>query len=101
MLTLNDIDTIENDDGEGPQDEYFASIQRAINGGAWALQGSYGRAMMAAIQSGQCLLGHKSFKDYYGNTIPGRDDVQAGSVGSYDFVAKTMGQEWAETMGEL
>jgi hypothetical protein len=97
MLTLSDIETIENDDG--PQNEYFESIQRAINGGAWALQGSYGRAMMQAIQSGQCLLGRKAFKDYYGNTIPGRDDVKAGTVGSFDFVAKTMGRDWAETMG--
>ena len=97
MLSINDIYTIEGEE-DAPENEYFASIQRAINGGSWGLQGSYGRTMMQAIQNGQCLLGHKAFKDYYGNPIPGRDDVKAGTVGSYDFVAKTMGQEWANLM---
>ena len=55
MLTLNDIETIEN--GADTEEDYFLSIQSAINGGAWALQGSYGRAMMDAIKGGQCLLG--------------------------------------------
>jgi hypothetical protein len=96
MLSLNDIETIEN--GAETEEDYFLSIQAAINGGAWALQGSYGRAMIDAIKGGQCLLGRAACRDYWGNTIPGRDDVKAGSVGSYDFVVKTMGQEWAETM---
>jgi hypothetical protein len=97
MLTLNDIDTIEN--GAETEEDYFLSIQSAINGGSWALQGSYGRAMMDAINNGQCLLGRTSFRDYWGNAIPGRDDVKPGTTGSYDFVLKTMGQEWADLMG--
>lgn len=96
MLTLNDIETIEG--GAQTEEDYFLSIQAAINGGAWALQGSYGRAMMDAIKSGQCLLGKNRARDYWGNTIPGRDDVKAGTAGSYDFVVKTMGQEWAAMM---
>ena len=96
MLTLNDIDQLEN--GAQTEEDYFLSIQAAINGGAWALQGSYGRAMMDAIKSGQCLLGRESCRDYWGNAIPGRDDVKAGTAGSYDFVIKTMGQEWADIM---
>ena len=99
MLTLNDIDTIEN--GAETEEDYFLSIQRAINSGSWGLQGSYGRAMMDAIQGGQCLLGRAVFHDYWGNQIPGRDNVKAGTKGSYDFVSKTMGQEWAETMGGI
>jgi len=97
MMTLNDINTIECDE-EATMEEYYMAIQRAINGGMWGLQGSYGRAMMDAISAGLCLLGHNRATDYYGNTIPSRDDVQAGTKGSYDFVAEERGQDWADMM---
>ena len=97
MLTLSDINTIE---GEDPvtDSEYYSSIQRAINEGSWALQGSYGRSMMAAIEAGYCLLGREGFKDYWGNYIPSRDQVKAGTKGSIDFVDSAMGQKWAALM---
>ena len=75
-------------------------MQRAINGGAWGLQGSYGRAMMDAISAGLCMLGRDQARDYYGNTIPSRDDVKAGTKGSYQFVVDERGQEWADLMLE-
>jgi hypothetical protein len=97
MITLDDIDLIE---GETTctMEEYYLAIQRAINSGLWGMQGSYGRAMMDAISAGLCMLGHNRASDYYGNTIPSRDDVQAGTKGSYDFVADERGQEWADLM---
>lgn len=97
MLTLDDIDTIECDD-EATELDYYLSIQRAINGGMWGLQGSYGRAMMDAIKGGYCMLGAKAARDYYGNGIPSRNDVQPGTKGSKDFVIDTMGVEWANEM---
>ena len=97
MLTLNDIDTIECDD-EATELDYYLSIQRAINSGMWGLQGSYGRAMMDAINSGCCMLGAKAARDYYGNGIPSRNDVKPGTKGSYDFVIDNMGLEWAREM---
>lgn len=97
MLTLNDINTIECDE-EASELDYYLSIQRAINSGMWGLQGSYGRSMMDAIRSGYCLLGTSRARDYYGNTIPSRDDVQFGTKGSYEFVADAMGAEWADQM---
>ena len=97
MLTLDDINTIECDE-EVSMEEYYLAIQRAINSGMWGLQGSYGRAMMDAISAGLCLLGHNRASDYYGNTIPSRDDVKAGTKGSYDFVREERGQEWADLM---
>lgn len=100
MLTLNDINTIESDE-DATQEDYYLSIQRAINSGAWALQGSYGRAMMDAIKSGYCLLGSERAKDYWGNFIPSRDDVKQGTKGSYEFVAEAMGAEWADMMAEV
>lgn len=97
MLTLNDINTIECDD-ETTELDYFLAVQRAINGGMWGLQGSYGRAMMDAIKSGHCMLGTKSARDYYGSGIPSRNDVQPGTKGSKDFVIGAMGIEWANEM---
>ena len=81
MITLDDINTIECDE-EATMEEYYLAIQRVINSGMWGLQGSYGRTMMDAISAGLCLLGHNDARDYYGNHIPSRDQVQAGTKGS-------------------
>ena len=97
MLTINDINNIEADNDCSELD-YFKSIQRAINGGMWGLQGSYGRTMMAAIESGHCMLGTSRARDYYGNTIPSRDDVVEGTKGSRQYVAAANGEEWAAAM---
>jgi len=100
MMTLNDIDTIESDE-EATEEDYYVAIQRAINSGlSWSMQGSYGRAMMDAITSGFCLLGKQAAKDYYGNRIPSRDEVQSGTKGSYAYVAKAKGTDWADMMME-
>lgn len=93
MLTINDINNIEVDE-ECSELEYFKSIQRAINSGMWGLQGSYGRAMMEAINNGYCLLGKSRARDYYGNVIPSRDDVKEGTKGSISFVEERMGGDW-------
>jgi hypothetical protein len=100
MLTIADINNIESDE-QVSEIEYFKSIQRAINSGMWGLQGSYGRTMMAAIEDGRCMLGNARAKDYYGNVIPARDDVQFGTKGSYEFVLDAMGAEWADAMAAV
>jgi len=100
MFDLNDINTIESDDCASPE-QYYASIQRAINSGLWGLQGSYGRTMMMAIEAGYCVLGRSRAKDYYGNTIPSRDDVQEGTKGSIEYVVDRFGQEWADFISEI
>jgi len=100
MLTLNDINTIENDQ-DASELEYYQAIQRAINAGSWSLQGSYGRTMMDAITSGRCMLGANDCKDYWGNHIPSRDQVQEGTKGSIQFVIERMGADWADAMGSV
>lgn len=100
MITLDDINTIECDE-EATEEEYYLAIQRTINAGMWGLQGSYGRTMMDAISAGLCLLGHNDARDYYGNHIPSRDQVQAGTKGSFDFVAAECGEGWAQHMSEV
>jgi hypothetical protein len=97
MFTLEDINTIESDE-DASYEEHFAAIQRAINSGMWALQGSYGREMMEAINAGVCMLGEHSARDYYNNFIPSRYDVQEGTKGSADFVLQNQGQAWLDVM---
>ena len=93
MFDLNDVNTIESDE-EVSEMDYYLAIQRAINSGMWGLQGSYGRTMMDAINSGRCLLGPNAARDYYGNVIPSRDDVKEGTKGSIGFVEAEMGGDW-------
>lgn len=82
--------------------EFYSELQKAINSGvAWSFQGSYGRSMMDAINSGYCMLGQSSASDYYGNQIPSRDQVKAGTKGSYDYVAQRFGDEWADLMANV
>lgn len=99
---LNDVYVIEGET-DATALEQFQSLQRAINSGsAWSMQGSYGRAMMGALDAGNCLLGRNAARDYYyGNRIPGRDEVEAGTKGSYDFVVAHRGAEWAGIMRDL
>lgn len=81
--------------------EYYTEIQKAINGGsAWSFQGSYGRTLMAALEAGYCLLGTKPCRDYWGNRIPSRYEVKAGTKGSYEYVAERFGEEWATLMAD-
>lgn len=94
MLTLADVNNIECDE-EVSELEYFKSIQRAINSGlAWSFQGSYGRTMMDAISSGRCILGEKGARDYWGNYIPSRHEVQGGTKGSISYVEAHSGIDW-------
>lgn len=100
MLSIKDINNIETE-AEVDDMEYYASLQRAINGGLWSMQGSYGRAMMQAISDGWCLLGTESFNDYYGNRIPSRTEVKEGTKGSPQFVLERRGQEWLDFLEGL
>jgi hypothetical protein len=100
MMTLNDIDIIEGET-TATMKQYYEAIQRSINAGMWGLQGSYGRTMMDAIKSGHCLLGQNEAHDYWGNHIPSRDQVQAGTKGSFDYVAEECGKNWAQHMSEV
>lgn len=96
MLTQHDINTLECDDASS-HEEVADALQRAINSlSAWRLQGSYGRSMMAAIEAGECCLGKEPTTDYWGNRIPSRSEVKAGTKGSIEFVRDRMGDDWAD-----
>ena len=61
-------------------------MQDLINTGtAWKLEGSVGRSAMALIESGECMLGEEGHRDYRGNYVPSRHEVEAGSKGSPEY----------------
>lgn len=91
-MTLEDIHTLESNEDATPE-EIALALQRAINGGAWWMPGSYGRSMMGAIEAGVCMLGPSEAQDYWGNPIPSRDQVDG--TGSRGYVVERMGEEWA------
>lgn len=100
MLSIDDINAIEGVT-EADEMEAYQALQRAINDGtAWCFQGSYGRAMMNAIEEGFCLLGRKPARDYYGNRIPSRDEVKPGTKGSYRYVVERYGEAWAQEQAD-
>jgi hypothetical protein len=64
----------------------FAGLQDLIDTGiAWRLEGSVGRAAMRAIESGDCILGPAGLRDYWGNYVPSRYEVEPGSLGSAEY----------------
>jgi hypothetical protein len=70
-------------------------LQELINSGAaWCLEGSVGRAAMDAINAGACMLGETGHRDYWGNYVPSRHEVQAGTKGSREYCeARNWGEE--------
>lgn len=97
MFSADDAMALEN--GENTPEQAATLLQKAINDGiGWALQGSYGRSMMQALEAGDCMLGLSPAKDGYGNRIPARHEVQAGSKGSRALVVQVHGEAWAEML---
>lgn len=91
----------ENDESYDYADE-VRETQELINSGvAWKLEGSIGRAAMAMIESGECMLGEEGYRDYWGSYIPSRYEVEDGTKGSASYCwqhATSTAQEVHETM---
>ncbi len=65
------------------------NLQELIDSGmAWRLEGSVGRAAMRAIEDGECVLGEIGHKDYWGNYVPSRYEVEAGTKGSVEYAQR-------------
>jgi hypothetical protein len=67
------------------QKEYgFNKIQAMIdNGTIWQLEGYAGRQAMNHLRSGACMLPKIITTDIYGNRLPARQMVEAGTTGSF------------------
>ena len=55
-----------------------------LSGDAWKMEGSYGRAAMAGLESGQFFLPDVTTFDYYGNRVPSRDELKPGTKGTLE-----------------
>lgn len=72
---------------DATEEEYVAAYQTLINTGqAWNMEGSVGRQAMALIEAGLCALGETDYRDYWGNHVPSRNQVQEGTKGSVQYV---------------
>lgn len=61
-----------------------SELQEMINSGtAWKMEGFIGRSAMDALKSGACMLPLVSHRDFWGNLVPSRRMVKAGSTGSF------------------
>ena len=81
-----DVETIvAYEEGELDESDEIRMLQSMINAGQWGLQGSYGRAMMDCIEAGACVLGPEGHRDYWGNYVPSRTEVQPGTMGSVEY----------------
>ncbi len=80
-------------DEDQTHEEYVENMQELINSGtAWKLEGSVGRSAMALIEGGECMLGEEGHRDYWGNYVPSRHEVQAGTKGSSEYCEKEQGK---------
>jgi hypothetical protein len=83
MSTLADYENLSSDDSETSR----AAMQALIDSGAaWRLEGSIGRAAMAAIENGLCAVGTEPHRDYFGNLIPSRGMLDPGSMGTVEYM---------------
>jgi hypothetical protein len=84
MAMVDDIIAFEG--GEMDEADEIRMMQEMIDSGmAWKMQGSYGRAAMDMIEAGLCVLGEEGHRDFYGNYIPSRYEVEPGTKGSLEY----------------
>jgi len=82
---------------EGTEEDQVRAWQQLIDSGqAWRLQGSTGRTAMDLIRSGVCTLGPTGNTDYYGNYVPSKFEVKAGTKGSQEYADARRAEREAE-----
>lgn len=89
MAKINVKDVIAWEETGMSPDKEAKFFQKLINSGeVWHLQGAYGRRAMELIEEGVVTLGKKGHRDYYGNYVPSRYEVEAGTKGSPQYAKK-------------
>jgi len=90
------------EDGDNDVLQQATDRQVLINTGeGWRLEGSVGRALSDAIAAGLNALGKVGVRDYYGNYVPSRTEVKAGTKGSLAFVEAQSGEDWAKAIAAV
>jgi hypothetical protein len=78
-------------DEDVTREEYAAAFQEMIdNGSVWRMEGAMGRTAMSLIESGDCILGETGHRDYWGNYVPSRTEVEPGTKGSVEYAERMM-----------
>jgi hypothetical protein len=81
---------------DATEDEQIDCYQELINSGdAWRLEGHVGRTAMSLIEEGLCILGESDHRDYYGNHVPSRDQVEPGTKGSIEYARERHPERWS------
>lgn len=63
----------------------MTQMQNLIDSGeVWRFEGSMGRKAMSLLESGACYLPEEDTQDYYGNLVPARTRLQAGTKGTLE-----------------
>jgi hypothetical protein len=77
--------------------ETLKAYQKLVDtGNAWRLEGHVGRTAMSMIEAGLITLGQVGHRDYYGNYIPSKYEVEPGTKGSQEYVDKMRNKpNWA------
>jgi hypothetical protein len=58
-------------------------VQEGITSGqCWHMEGAQGRFASECLTNGVCVLPTVQIKDYYGNTVPSRNDLKPGTKGT-------------------
>lgn len=64
-----------------------ADMQSMIDSGmCWRMEGAMGREAMSMIEDGTCMLGEEGHRDYWGNYVPSRYEVEPGTKGSPEYM---------------
>ncbi len=59
-------------------------MQESITSGTcWKMEGSQGRFAMDCLEAGVCMLPLEARLDYYGNRVPARNMLKAGTKGTF------------------
>lgn len=74
---------------DGDEELRFSAQALIDSGAAWKLEGHVGRQCMALIEAGVCTLGEVGYRDYWGNYVPSKHEVEPGSKGSQEFVDRS------------
>jgi hypothetical protein len=79
---------------DATEEEHLDALQSAVNSGvAWRLEGAVGRAADAALEARLIALGHEGHRDYYGNYVPSRFEVEPGTKGAAEYARLEVPEE--------
>lgn len=86
-MRTTDLSALYREDAE--LDEVVEAYQHLVDTGqAWQMEGHVGRTAMALIEDGYVVLGPEGHRDFWGNYVPGRDEVEPGTLGSPEYAAE-------------